>query len=138
MNRFISIAIGVMMLTSCELIVIGSKKAPPIEINQNSALGAIYLFKTELDSNNVPAATQILADPKGNVYLAFEKYEMYDEIARIGRIISHKPITSVKTDSLTATSYRINMEFDYIKAISFTTAKIQNNWYIVDYTESYH
>ena len=138
MTKAISIVTFIFILSSCELIVIGSKKAKPVEINQQSPLGAVYLFKTELDSNNVPAATRILASPNGGLYLALEKYEMYDEIARVGRIIGQKPITDVNSDSLTNTSYRIHLEIDYLKQFSFTTTKIMDHWYIIDYTERYN
>jgi len=138
LKKAISILTCIIILTGCELIVIGSKKEKPIDIDQASPLGAVYLFKTELDSNNVPAATRILASPNGGMYLALEKYEMYDEIARIGRIIGQKPITQVNTDSLTNTSYRIHLEVDYLKYFSFTTSLIRDNWYITNYTEQYN
>jgi hypothetical protein len=124
-----------MICAGCELITIGSKRPQPIIIDQSSPVGAIYLFKTELDSNNIPAATQILANPNGRVLLAFEKYELYDEVARIGRMIASKPITQVKSDSLSPQSYRISMEFSYLKQIAFTTTRINDYWYIVHYQE---
>lgn len=119
------------------MFVIGTKhkKAEVVDHNQETPLGAVYLFKTELDSNNIPAATQILANPQGVKYLAIEQYEMYDEISRINRLIALKPITSYKLDTLAENSYRIEVEFDYLQNMGFQTRKIDDYWYIVSYIE---
>jgi len=124
-----------LVLNSCELITIGSKKQKPIEISQRTPIGTVLLFKTELDSNNIPAATRILAKSDGKQFLAVQKYELYDEVARLQRLISNKKITSVISDSLTESSYKIKVELDYLKSISFTTSRINDFWYIVDYKE---
>lgn len=135
MKRLNYLFIVLVTLTSCELIVIGTKKDPVIEINQDSPIGAVYLFKAELDSSNVPAATQIMASPNGTELLAYEKYELYDEIARLERLIGRKPITKVKADSLSTTNCRVSVEFDYLKTINFNTQKIRDAWYIIGYLE---
>lgn len=135
MKHTISVLICTMMLSSCELIVISSKKNQSIDISQNTPLGVVYLFKTELDSNNIPGAAQTLASPSGVKYLALEKYELYDEVARIKRMIGSSPVTRIKTDSISSSSFRFNVEFDYLRTMSFTTAKIKENWYIVSYAE---
>lgn len=123
------------ILVSCELIVIGNKtKKQVVNIDQTTALGAVYLFKTELDSNNIPAATQVLASPNNTEYSAFEKYELYDDVARIGRMIRNFPITNVRSDSLAPDSYKIWLELDYIKNMEFKTKKIKEFWYITNYT----
>ncbi|OGU13043.1 MAG: hypothetical protein A2X61_03535 [Ignavibacteria bacterium GWB2_35_12] len=126
-----------LFLWGCELFVIGtaSKKIRPVEVNQKSPIGTIYLFKTELDSNNIPAATKILATPKGTQYLAIEKLDLYDEVERLGRILSNKPITYIRADSLTQLSYKVSVEFDYIHKMSFTTYKIDDAWFITEYGE---
>ena len=135
MKKTISILICSIIIYGCELIIIGSKKTPQIEINQNTPIGAIYLFKTELDSNNIPAATQIIAHPSGQQLLALEKYELYDEVERLGRLVRSRQITNVKADSLSERLYKINLELDYNKLMYFTTAKIDDYWYIVSYSE---
>lgn len=135
MKKYAIILILSLILSSCELIVISSKKQETIPIDRNSALGAVLLFKTELDSSNVPAATQILAKEDGKIYLAFEKYELYDEIARIGRILNSKSVTNYQSDTLTPEKLRIDVEFDYINSMTFTTARIDSLWFIVDYKE---
>ncbi len=136
MNK-IFVIFTVLLISGCEVFVIGAKeqKREVIDYNQKTPLGAVYLFKTELDSNNIPAATQILANPKGEKYLAIEQYEMYDEIARINRLIALKPITSYKLDTLPDNQMRINIELDYLKYMGFTTRKIDDYWYIVGYIE---
>ena len=129
------IILVLLVLSGCELITIGSKKPKPIEVSQKTPIGTVLLFKTELDSNNIPAATRILAKSDGKQFLAIQKYELYDEVARLQRLISNKKITAVKSDSLTESSYKVRVELDYLKSISFTTSKIKDFWYITDYNE---
>lgn len=137
MTKAILITMLAISLTSCELIVIGTKKREPvIDIAQTSAIGAVYLFKTELDSNNVPAATQVLARPDGSYYLAIEQYYQYFEIARIGRLLRQEPITRLKADTLSEDNVKVSVEFNYLKNFTFTTSRIDSNWYIVSYEGS--
>jgi hypothetical protein len=125
------------VLSGCELYVIGlgANKEKPVDISQNSSIGVIYLFKTELDSNNVRGATQVLAQPQGIYYLAIERYEMFEEMQRMARIIGRKPITGFMTDTLSATNHNIKVKFDYITEVNFTTEKIRDNWFITQYQE---
>jgi hypothetical protein len=123
------------VLTGCELFTIGSRKSQPQEISQRSSVGAVYLFKAELDSNNASAATEVLARSNGNPLLAIEKYELFDEMNRIGRLIAKKPITRTRTDTLSTTTQRVRIEFDYVKNMTFTTQKIADAWFIVDISE---
>ncbi len=134
-NKSIFSLLLILLIGGCELIVIGSKAKPVVAIDRTSPVGTVYLFKTELDSNNVAAATEILARPNGTEYLALEQYELYNEVARIGRIIRDLPVTDVKTDSLKPDLYRVNIEFDYIRPMKFSTLLINNDWYIVQYEE---
>ncbi len=134
MYRLILPVISLMIfLCSCELIVIGAKPKAQVDISQNNPLGAVILFKTELDSNNVQAAAQVLASPSGKKYLAIEKYDLYDEVHRIMRVIGNKSITGVKSDTTSAGGLRINIELNYLNQLTFTTYKINNNWYIISY-----
>lgn len=127
----------ILLLWGCELFTIGtaSKKIKPVEVNQKSPIGSVYLFKTELDSNNIPAATKILARPEGKHYLAIEKLDLYDEVERLGRRLANKPITYIKADSLNLLSYKVSVEFDYIHKMQFTTFKIDDAWFITEYGE---
>lgn len=124
-------------LCGCEIFTIGGQRIskPQIEANQKSPIGTIFLFKAELDSNNVPAAIRLMLRPSGYPYLALEKLELYDELSRIRRIINNKPITDFKTDSLNESSYKLNIEFDYLKTITFVTTKFDESWYIVSLTD---
>jgi hypothetical protein len=124
----------VVLLGSCELIVIGTPSYGPriVEIDQKSSIGAVYLFKAELDSNNIPAASQILANPDGRFYLAFEKYEMYYDIHRLQRILNNKSITNIFVDSLSSNKKKYKFEFNYLDTMAFTTRKINEDWYITD------
>lgn len=123
------------ILSGCELYIIGTKKEKIIEVNQQSSLGVVYLFKYELDSNNIRGATEVLAQPSGIFYLAIEKYEMFEEMERLARIIGKKPITDYKTDTLSETSHKITVHFDYLTEVNFTANKISNNWYITEYKD---
>ena len=137
MKKNLGLFIYCLLLTGCELIVLGTKSQQPrIEINQKSPIGTIYLFKMELDSSNVPAATNILIHAKGGFFSAIEKYEMWDEVSRLSRLISSKPVTNTTTDSLSSYSYNINLQFDYYRTITFHTRKIDNKWYITGYSDS--
>ena len=127
------------ILSGCELIEIGTKKPKLVDISQHSALGAIMLFKTELDSQNVFGASRLFASPDGSFFIAEEKFALYDDIARLGRIIGTKPITAVIADSnITLNPQIISVKIDYLKKISFTTCKINDTWYIIAYSEQYN
>jgi len=126
----------ILALSGCELWVIGGgPREKVIEVNQQSSIGAVYLFKAELDSNNVRGATEILAQPTGSFYLAIEKYELYEEMERLARIIGQKTITNFKTDTVSETNHKITVNFDYITEVSFTTSKISDHWYITCFQE---
>lgn len=135
MVKYISILLLIVLLSGCELIVLGSKKEKQIEINQNSAFGVVYLFKTELDSNNSRGATNILVQPDGKFYLAIDRYDMFDEMERMMRIIGSKTITNISADTLSNSNQSIKVEFDYLTNVSFNAQKIKNYWYITQYRE---
>lgn len=129
------VIVSFLAFAGCEVFTVGSKRPPVQEINQRSAVGAVYLFKSELDSNNAQAATEVLARPNGNQLLAIEKYELYDEMNRLGRLIAKKPITLTRTDTISTTMQHVKLEFDYQKKMTFTTQKIADSWFIVDIAE---
>lgn len=137
MKNLYILSIFCLIFYGCEVFTIGGKKITKtqIEANQKSPIGTVYLFKTELDSNNVPAAIRLMLRPSGYPYLALEKLELYDELSRIRRIINNKPITDFKSDSLNENSYKLNIEFDYLKTITFITTKFDESWYIVSLTD---
>ncbi len=124
-------------LNGCELIRIGAKpiNKEVIDAAQDTPAGAVYLFKIELDSSNVTAASRILADISGRHYLAVERYENYLEIARMKRLMSSKPITYISLDTISENKRKVHLELDYIRIVSFKTEKISDYWFITDYTE---
>ena len=136
MKRLAFIILFSVVFTSCELIVIGTKadtNLPEIiEYNQKSALGTIYLFKAELDSNNVSAASQMLKKPDGNTYLAIERYERFYDIHRYRRMISSREITDISSVVLSPDRMRYNLEFDFRRKLYFTALKIENTWFITE------
>lgn len=133
--KYISYIALLLIFTGCELFTIGSKLPDVIPVNQESAIGSAFLFKAGLDSNNVYVVTQILTKPDGNPMLADEKYSKFEEIERFFRLVGNKVITNVTTDSITSNKIRVDVEFDYLKSISFTSERINKLWYIVSYTE---
>ncbi len=125
-----------LLLVGCELFVISAPKYDKpevIDISQRTPLGVVYLFKAELDSDNLYGALSVLANSKGNRYLAIERYEMKNEVSRIKRMIANRKITEVKTDTLSAHTFNISLEFDYSKRLNFTTSKISDAWFITGY-----
>ena len=136
MKSIVAITAVCLFLCGCELIVLSSKsRVPLVELSQKSPVGTIFLFKAELDSSNLKGATELMLQPSGKPFLAIQKYELYDDLKRLKRIIGDKPVTSFKSDSLSPVSTMVNLEFDYLKTISFTTQRINELWFIIGYNE---
>lgn len=123
------------VISGCELVRIGSSNNGQIHQNQETSIGAIYLFKAELESNNAFAASQIMATKQGTKFLAIDRYEMSDTIERYGRLLSGKQITSISTDTLNETAHSVNLEFDYMKRMTFSMRKIDKQWFITSIAE---
>lgn len=123
-------------LSSCELIVIGTRaniESPVrVEYNQKTALGTIYLFKAELDSNNVPAASQLLIKESGDAYLAIERYEKFYDINRFRRMMLSSEITDIKTEMENSNTIQYKIEFGFRRKLLFTSLKVNNNWFIIN------
>lgn len=134
MRKLFFVILISLTLAGCELIVIGIRQPTTdklfVDYSRNSAIGTIFLFKAELDSNNVPAASDYFIKPDGNYYSAYEKYEKFYDIFRVKRMISATEITEVKTDTLTNSKFKYKLEFDYRRKLFFTAIKIENSWYI--------
>jgi len=126
--------IATIFLCSCELISIGSsKRQKQIEATQKTAVGAVWLFKAELDSNNINGAMKVLASPQGRLMLAIEKYEMYEEISRFRNIMGNHSFSSFKTDTITDDWLSIKVEADNQKHFKFLTFKVNNLWYVTEF-----
>lgn len=136
MKNWIFILFLSLFNTGCELIVIGTRAIPEtreiVEYNQKSALGTIYLFKAELDSNNVPAASNFIRKSDGDKYLAIERYERFYDIHRVRRMISSHEITDIKFDSFRNDMLVYKLEFNFRRKLYFNALKIDNDWYITD------
>ncbi|CAN5410307.1 hypothetical protein BH10BAC6_BH10BAC6_03860 [soil metagenome] len=127
----ITLFLATVSITGCELFVVGgSKVKPQIERSQRSSVGVVYLFKSELDSGNVEAATELLAHASGRKLLAMEKYELKDEVRRLQRLMSSKEVTSTKTDTLSAVAHNVSVQIDYIRTMSFGTTRLNDSWFI--------
>jgi hypothetical protein len=129
--------LSLIFFTSCELIVIGEKNPAPkvIVYDQTSSVGTFFLFKTELDNGNVPAATSLLASPEGRKFMPYEHYELYYDIDRIKRSIAEKKVTEIKTDTITTISFKHQIELDYVSKVHVTTVEIDSLWYIIKFDD---
>lgn len=123
----------VVICCGCELIILEQRNQTNVvflpDLDQASAEGVVHLFKTELDSNNVFAALHVLCNDDRPL-LAVEKYEMQEEIARVGRLMGGKKITKMRIDTLSQTKHFVRMECNYTKEFGFTTIKLDDGWYI--------
>lgn len=81
------------------------------------------------------AATEIMADKGGRKLLAIEKRDMADDIARLGRLISKKPITRLTADTVASDKHIVLLELNYLKKLTFSTSRINSAWYITDIQE---
>jgi len=136
MKTIAAFAAFCLFFCGCELIVLTSKRQiPVIDLSQKTPVGTIYLFKSQLDSNNFKEATELMLQSNGKPYLAIQKYELFDDLKRLKRIIGQKPVTSYKSDSLAPDAAKVKLELDYLKAITFTTQRMNNLWYIINYSE---
>lgn len=126
----------ILTFAGCEIFVIGHKieVLPTVNLTQESALGAVYLFKAELDSNNIPAASQILAHKDGSMMSAIERYENYFTVARLKRMLYMRQVTAVEVDTLQSRKFLCNIEYDYMKLVGYQTAQIADRWYITEYS----
>ena len=131
----ISVLIGGMLfcaVSSCELIVIKEavKTRTVPARDQNSPQGVVFIFKAEIDSNNVQGAIKVMASDDERPLLAVEKLEMQEEIARLGRMITRRDITSLRVDTLSPVRQRLRTEFGYLKELTFTTVRVDSLWFI--------
>ena len=135
MKKIVLAGLCLVFFYGCEVFVIGSSRKPVQEISQKSPVGTVFLFKTKLDSNKVPDATELFVRSNGEHYIAIEKYELSDEIARLKRLISHKEITSYHADTLSYIDCNVKMNFDYNRKVMFITKKLKDDWFIVSFKE---
>lgn len=125
------------MINGCEIITIGNKypvkRKVVVHQNQATSLGVYLLFKTELDSNNAYAASDLLASQEGERYLAEARYELTYSVDMLRRNIQSMPITNIKSDTLSGLIVRHQIELDMIKYMTVFTKKIDSLWYVTKY-----
>ncbi len=128
----IALLVSAAATAGCALFVVGAeKKSTSVERSQRSSQSVVYLFKAALDSNNVQAATDLMVHASGRRLLAVERYETRDDVERWRRLMSAKPITETRSDTLSATNHRVHVTVDYIKHFVFLTTRLDDsNWYI--------
>lgn len=137
-RKYISFVICSFALNSCEIFVIGDKAELTKENNKvintdtKSSNGTFNVFKLEADNNNHYAMLDFISS-ENELFLAIEKYEYKDEMARLTRIINNKPISKELIDTITNTKENISLEFDYKNNYKFMMNRIQDKWYIYNY-----
>jgi hypothetical protein len=137
MKIIANVAVLAFLVLGCELIEVGSRQNKgKIELNQNSPLGAIYLFKAELDNDNSMGAIQILRRDGGEQFLAVERIEIIDDLNRLKRTLQQEKVTFIEKDSLSPEKWKYTIEFDYHKKVAFTASKINNKWFITKISDS--
>jgi len=134
MRSFPALLIASLLLTGCELFVIGggSPRTRVIERNQQSAEGVVYLWKAELDTNNLTAVTELMRHASGRKFLAVERYELADDLERWRVIMAGKPITSSAVDTVSPTSHTVRAKVDYIRDVTFSTILQDGKWFVTN------
>lgn len=129
------ILILLIFLSSCELIVIGNKPIDlkPIIIKRDNPVGAVLLFKSELENNNVLAASEFIANPNGHRLKATEKLELYDDLPRFVNQIPKGEITNILETLQEQNIINVKIEFDYITYLECSTKKIDSLYFILNY-----
>ena len=135
MKRFLFIVliiIGLYNLSGCELFVIKGKKiiiedTITTDYSVNSPIGIVNLFISELNNNNVLAATELLAKDNKSLYSVNEKYDLTGDVSRLKRYITNQSISS--SDN----KYSIEIEVAYFKKIIFEVQEINKRFYITNY-----
>lgn len=133
MKKSFVIVFSVVVLCGCELIDISKRHTiRHINLTQDTPAGVVYLFMAEVDSANPKGASVLLADESGKLMTADGKYERYEEMQRLKRVMKFSPVTNLRFDTLSSEKMKVKMQIDYFKNYSFITEKINNNWYITN------
>lgn len=127
--------ISLFFLASCELFKIGSGNTGIITPTQENAIGAVYLFKAELDSGNLIGASELLIQKSGTHMIAKDRYATFPQLERIGHTIKGTDITYFTTDTLNANAYNIRCSFNYLHIITFSLLKSDKSWFISEIKE---
>ncbi len=127
--------ISLLFITSCELVKIGSGNNGIINPTQENAIGAVYLFKAELDSGNLIGASELLIQRNGAQMIAKERHATFPQLERIAHTIKGKDIAYFSTDTLNANAFNIRCSFSYLHTITFSLLKSDKSWFISEIKE---
>lgn len=127
-------------LSSCALIEIGKKpqKVVSIEYHRKDPVGAVLLFKNELDADNIVAATEYLASNTGGRILAVNKLDIYDTLPMLQNKLRNLKISNIYQSDLGNDIIQVNIEFGYIRNLICDTKKIDSLFFILDYKFEKH
>ncbi len=128
--------ITAIIINGCELVVLQSgsrKQAQHVELSQTNAIGTVMLFKMLLDSCDYANATFLVAGRNGLRLPAEERFELTEEMARVGRIMGRSAITATKTDTVSQSIFVVTAELDMIRYASFELRKHEDKWFITSY-----
>jgi hypothetical protein len=129
--RLLLLVVLTVVLTSCELFEVGaSRRDVIIERNQQSSVGVVYLWKAEIDSSNLTAASELMRHRTGRALLASERYDMTDDLQRWKTLLAGKPITSAVTDTVNDSTHTVHTKMDYIRSVSFSAVRRQGRWWV--------
>lgn len=128
--------ITAIIINGCELVVLqnGSRKQiQPVELSQSNAIGTVMIFKMLLDSCDYANAAYLVAGRNGERLPAEERFEMAEEMARVGRILGNSAVTATKTDTVSATVFVVTAELDMVRYASFELRQTKDKWFITSY-----
>ncbi|MCO6466216.1 MAG: hypothetical protein J5I53_06340 [Bradyrhizobiaceae bacterium] len=134
MKNLITFGFLACLATGCALFTVGGSGyvEPEIERSQRSSAGVVHLWKAELDSGNLAAATELMRRKNGDALLAVERYELADELQRWQKRLGGKPITSTTIDTLSNDQHTVHLKVDYIRTATFTTLSRAGTWFITN------
>jgi hypothetical protein len=127
--------IVLLFTASCELVKIGSGSSGIINPTQENAIGAIYLFKAELDSGNLIGASELLIQKDGKHLNAKERHAAFPLLERVAYAMKNKDIVYHTIDTLHSQAYSIRCSFNYLNTLTFSLLKSDKSWFISEIKE---
>ncbi|MBL7998457.1 MAG: hypothetical protein JNL32_07460 [Candidatus Kapabacteria bacterium] len=123
------IALVAMVFSAC------STGTTSFTASQTSPLNTIRTFAMQLDSNHIEEAMAYIIHPTGRNFMAAERGDLSDELARLRRVIQQRSITKVLPSTERDKSTTTIVEFGYMKRITFTTTQLDSKWYITSISD---
>ena len=142
LNKWLQSLVGIRVRVCIASIVMMSLSACSISntgqstYSQKTPGDAVLLFKRDLDSNDVKAASRLLAHPNGRAYLAIEIYELRDEVARLQRVLGKSNVTALTYSDCSDRTCRVLIEINYLEKYLVQTSNIDGMWFITSIGES--